>query len=45
MRLKILVNNKQMLFGINQGGTYEDIRIEHAKTISKMDLMDMLLVA
>ena len=32
------INNKQMLFGINQGGTYEDIRIEHAKTISKMDL-------
>lgn len=32
------VNNKQMLFGINQGGTYEDIRIEHAKHISKMDL-------
>lgn len=32
------VNKKQMLFGINQGGTYDDIRIEHAKTISKMDL-------
>lgn len=32
------INNKQMLFGINQGGTYEDIRIEHAKTITKMDL-------
>ena len=32
------VNNKQMLFGINQGGVYEDIRIEHAKTIAKMDL-------
>jgi len=32
------VNNKQILFGINQGGTYEDIRIEHAKTISKMNL-------
>lgn len=32
------VNNKQMLFGINQGGTYEDIRIEHAKHIAKMDL-------
>ena len=27
-----------MLFGINQGGTFEDIRIEHAKEISKMDL-------
>lgn len=32
------VNKNQMLFGINQGGTYDDIRIEHAKTISKMDL-------
>ncbi len=32
------VNNKQMLFGINQGGTYVDLRIEHAKTISKMNL-------
>ncbi|WP_125152690.1 tRNA guanosine(34) transglycosylase Tgt [Clostridium rectalis] len=32
------INNKQMLFGINQGGTYEDIRIEHAKVIAKMDL-------
>lgn len=32
------INKKQMLFGINQGGTYEDIRIEHAKTIASMDL-------
>lgn len=32
------INSKQMLFGINQGGTYEDIRISHAKEISKMDL-------
>jgi queuine tRNA-ribosyltransferase len=32
------INTKQMLFGINQGGTYEDIRISHAKEISKMDL-------
>lgn len=32
------INNKQMLFGINQGGIFEDIRIEHAKTISKMNL-------
>ena len=32
------INKKQMLFGINQGGIYEDIRIEHAKTISEMDL-------
>ncbi|WP_252250603.1 tRNA guanosine(34) transglycosylase Tgt [Clostridium sp. ZBS13] len=32
------INKEQMLFGINQGGTYEDIRIEHAKEIVKMDL-------
>lgn len=32
------INKKQMLFGINQGGTYEDIRKEHAKTIVDMDL-------
>lgn len=32
------VNPKQMLFGINQGGVIDDIRIEHAKTISEMDL-------
>ena len=32
------INKEQMLFGINQGGCYEDIRIEHAKTISELDL-------
>ena len=32
------INQLQMLFGINQGGIYEDIRIEHAKEIAKMDL-------
>ncbi len=32
------INKNQMLFGINQGGTFEDIRIEHAKRISEMDL-------
>lgn len=32
------VNKQQMLFGINQGGTFEDIRIEHAKKISELDL-------
>jgi len=32
------INKEQMLFGINQGGVYEDIRIEHAKTIRKLDL-------
>ena len=29
---------QQMLFGINQGGVFHDIRIEHAKRISEMDL-------
>ena len=32
------INKNQMLFGINQGGTYKDIRIEHAKRISEFDL-------
>ncbi len=32
------LNKEQMLFGINQGGVCEDIRIAHAKEISKMDL-------
>ncbi|ERI90366.1 tRNA-guanine transglycosylase [Clostridiales bacterium oral taxon 876 str. F0540] len=36
--LENTINPKQMLFGINQGGVYEDIRIEHAKTISRMNL-------
>ena len=32
------VNREQMLWGINQGGTYADIRIDHMKTIADMDL-------
>ena len=32
------INRHQMLFGINQGGVYEDIRISHAKEIADMDL-------
>ncbi|MBO4921053.1 MAG: tRNA guanosine(34) transglycosylase Tgt [Lachnospiraceae bacterium] len=32
------INKNQLLFGINQGGIYEDIRIEHAKAISELDL-------
>lgn len=32
------INKNQLLFGINQGGIYEDIRIAHAKEIAKMDL-------
>ncbi|MBE7064055.1 MAG: tRNA guanosine(34) transglycosylase Tgt [Ruminococcaceae bacterium] len=31
-------NPHQMLFGINQGGTYEDLRISHMQEIAKLDL-------
>ncbi len=36
--LEDTINKNQLLFGINQGAVYEDIRIEHAKIISEMDL-------
>lgn len=36
--LEDTINKKQMLFGINQGGTFEDIRIRNAKNISALDL-------
>lgn len=32
------INKQQLLFAINQGGTYDDIRIAHMKVISEMDL-------
>ncbi len=32
------INKQQMLFGINQGGTYPDLRIDHMKTIAEYDL-------
>lgn len=32
------VNPKQMLFGINQGCTFDDLRIAHMKDIAKLDL-------
>lgn len=32
------INKKQMLFGINQGAIYEDIRIAQAQQIAEMDL-------
>ncbi len=32
------INPKQMLFGINQGSTYEDLRIRHMQQITEMDL-------
>lgn len=36
--LDTTINKSQLLFGINQGGTFEDIRIEHAKRISELNL-------
>ena len=36
--LEDTINRHQMLFGINQGAVYEDIRIDHAKRISELDL-------
>ena len=36
--LEDTINPHQMLFGINQGAVYDDIRIEHAKRISELDL-------
>ncbi len=32
------INPHQMLFGINQGGVFEDIRIRHAQEIAELDL-------
>mgnify|MGYP002536226429 FL=1 len=36
--LEDTINKNQMLFGINQGAIFEDIRIDHAKRIAEMDL-------
>lgn len=36
--LEETINKEQLLFGINQGAVYEDIRIDHAKRITEMDL-------
>lgn len=36
--LEDTVNKNQLLFGINQGAVFDDIRIEHAKQISELDL-------
>lgn len=36
--LEDTINKEQLLFGINQGAVYEDIRIEHAKRIAELDL-------
>ena len=32
------INKNQILFGINQGGIYKDLRVEHMKQISELDL-------
>lgn len=32
------INREQMLFGINQGGTYKDLRVNHMKEIAELDL-------
>lgn len=36
--LEDTINKNQMLFGINQGSTYKDIRIDHMKEIAELDL-------
>ncbi len=36
--LEDTINKEQLIFGINQGAIYNDIRIEHAKQISELDL-------
>ena len=36
--LENTINKQQMLFGINQGAVFSDIRIEHAKRIAELDL-------
>ncbi|MBE5883207.1 MAG: tRNA guanosine(34) transglycosylase Tgt [Lachnospiraceae bacterium] len=37
-QLEDTVNPNQLLFGINQGAIFPDIRIEHAKRIAELDL-------
>ncbi len=36
--LPTTINKNQLLFGINQGSTYEDLRVEHMKEIAELDL-------
>lgn len=36
--LETTINRQQMLFGINQGAIFDDIRIDHAKAISELEL-------
>ncbi|MBQ7106761.1 MAG: tRNA guanosine(34) transglycosylase Tgt [Clostridia bacterium] len=37
-KLDTTINPEQMLFGINQGCTYNDLRVEHMKEIAELDL-------
>lgn len=37
--LEDTINREQMLFGINQGGIYKDLRINHMKEIADLDLL------
>ena len=37
-QLEDTINREQMLFGIDQGAIYDDVRIDHAKRISEFDL-------
>nr|MCR5716511.1 tRNA-guanine transglycosylase [Lachnospiraceae bacterium] len=37
-QLEDTINKEQLLFGINQGAIFDDIRIDHAKRISELDL-------
>lgn len=41
--LEDTINKQQWLFGINQGAVYKDIRVEHAKRISELDLQGYAL--
>lgn len=36
--MEATINRQQMLFGINQGAIFDDIRIEHARQIAELDL-------
>lgn len=36
--LEVTINPRQMLFGINQGAIFDDIRVEHAKEIAELNL-------
>ncbi len=36
--LEDTINKNQLLFGINQGAIFDDIRVDHAKRISELDL-------